>query len=81
MDCVHISNAPKRNAVANEIPITTYIKKEEYIIQCNGDFAIVHNEYIIEAMSYLLNKEYNLIESVVVWYNEEIDKFGIRVSV
>lgn len=50
MDCVHTRNAPKHNPIANEIPITTYIKKEHNNIECNGDFAIVHNEYIIEAM-------------------------------
>ena len=45
-------------------------------------FTYISNTLLFYAsMSYLLNKEVNLIESVVVWYNEEIDKFGIRVSV
>lgn len=44
-------------------------------------FTYISNTLLFYAsMSYLLNKEHNLIESVVVWYNEEIDKFGIRVS-
>ena len=52
------------------------------VLENEQPFTYISNTLLFYAsMSYLLNKEDNLIESVVVWYNEEIDKFGIRVSV